>query len=207
MQDISQHIVERLRALRRAEGWSLDRTAQATGVSKAMLGQIERGESSPTVATLWKIASGFRVPFSSLFEPTLVEGGEAATVASRQVVTGGAGGGDAAGMTALPLFAFDPALGFELLVVTLAAGASSASAPHAPGVVEHLVVVEGELEVAVDGAWRRLAVGEGLRFAADRPHAYRNPGAGAARFHDVVHYPGGPGVAPARAGEDSASGR
>ena len=50
-----------LRALRKTRGWSLDQTAAATGVSKAMLGQIERGESSPTVATLWKLAGGLHV--------------------------------------------------------------------------------------------------------------------------------------------------
>ncbi|MBB3139982.1 helix-turn-helix domain-containing protein [Halomonas organivorans] len=211
MQEISQHIAERLRTLRRAEAWSLDRTARETGVSKAMLGQIERGESSPTVATLWKIASGFRVPFSSLFESEALAPDDGAAGAARQAAP--VSEGDAAGMAAVPLFPFDPALGFELLVGTLAAGAVSESAPHAPGVVEHLVVIEGELEVAVDGAWRRLATGEGLRFAADRPHAYRNPGPGPARFHDVIHYPRGAGVAPgvdagqASAGSDSASGR
>ncbi|SDG47913.1 Helix-turn-helix [Onishia taeanensis] len=215
MQEISQHIAERLRTLRRAEAWSLDRTARETGVSKAMLGQIERGESSPTVATLWKIASGFRVPFSSLFEPEAVAPGDGAASAERQAAP--AFEGDAAGMTAVPLFPFDPVLGFELLVGTLAAGAVSESAPHAPGVVEHLVVVEGELEVRVNGVWRHLSAGEGLRFAADRPHAYRNPGQGATRFHDVIHYPCGTGVTSgvtpvvdageASAGSDSSSGR
>ncbi|MFG6178148.1 helix-turn-helix domain-containing protein [Halomonas sp. THAF12] len=211
MQEISQHIAERLRTLRRAEAWSLERTARETGVSKAMLGQIERGESSPTVATLWKIASGFRVPFSSLFESEALAPDDGAAGAARQVAP--TGGGDAAGMTAVPLFPFDSGLGFELLVGTLAAGAVSESAPHAPGVVEHLVVIEGELEVRVDGVWHRLATGEGLRFAADRPHAYRNPGLEPARFHDVIHYPRGSGVAPGfDAGEsspesDSASGR
>ena len=58
-----------LRALRTGRAWSLDRAAQETGVSKAMLGQIERGESSPTIATLWKIASGFNTSLSSLIEP------------------------------------------------------------------------------------------------------------------------------------------
>ncbi|KGE77737.1 XRE family transcriptional regulator [Halomonas sp. ND22Bw] len=215
MQEISQHIAERLRTLRRAEAWSLDRTARETGVSKAMLGQIERGESSPTVATLWKIASGFRVPFSGLFEPEAVAPDAGVAGAAHQAAP--ASEGDAVGMSAVPLFAFDPVLGFELLVGTLAAGAVSESAPHAPGVVEHLVVVEGELEVRVDGVWRRLTAGEGLRFAADRPHAYRNPGSGPVRFHDVIHYPRGAGVTPgvtadrepgeASAGSDSASGR
>ena len=66
----NRQIANALRVLRSERGWSLDRTAQETGVSKAMLGQIERCESSPTIATLWKIASGFQTSLSSLIEPT-----------------------------------------------------------------------------------------------------------------------------------------
>ena len=51
--ETSQHLSTMLRALRTGRAWSLDRAAQETGVSKAMLGQIERGDSSPTIATLW----------------------------------------------------------------------------------------------------------------------------------------------------------
>ncbi len=64
MIEIFNHIASTLKTLRKERGWSLDKTAQETGVSKAMLGQIERAESSPTIAILWKIASGFDVPFS-----------------------------------------------------------------------------------------------------------------------------------------------
>ena len=70
MQEMNRHLAQRLKGLRAELGWSLDVAARETGVSKAMLGQIERGESSPTVATLWKIATGFRVSFSSFIEPT-----------------------------------------------------------------------------------------------------------------------------------------
>ena len=76
MQEMNQHLAQRLKGLRSELGWSLDVAARETGVSKAMLGQIERGESSPTVATLWKIATGFRVSFSSFIEPTPAVAGE-----------------------------------------------------------------------------------------------------------------------------------
>lgn len=66
MENLHQHLSQALKQLRQANGWSLTLAADRTGVSKAMLGQIERGESSPTVATLWKIATGFNVPFSFL---------------------------------------------------------------------------------------------------------------------------------------------
>ena len=64
MKKISNRVALALKSLRETRGWSLDKTAEATGVSKAMLGQIEREESSPTVATLWKMARGFDVSFS-----------------------------------------------------------------------------------------------------------------------------------------------
>src|SRR6476659_6616138 len=73
MNNTYRNIARTLKALRQERGWSLDKTAEETGVSKAMLGQIEREESSPTIATLWKIASGFNVSFSSFIEDTTSE--------------------------------------------------------------------------------------------------------------------------------------
>ena len=61
-------ISNNLRQLRKDRAWSLTQAAEQTGVSKAMLGQIEREESSPTIATLWRIAKGFKVSMSSLIE-------------------------------------------------------------------------------------------------------------------------------------------
>ena len=59
---------QNLRRLRNGLGLSLDEASKLTGVSKAMLGQIERGESSPTISTLWKISSGLKVNFTSLLD-------------------------------------------------------------------------------------------------------------------------------------------
>ncbi|MEH6823752.1 MAG: helix-turn-helix transcriptional regulator, partial [Motiliproteus sp.] len=73
MQELDQYLAKALKALRKEKGWSLDRTAKETGVSKAMLGQIERGESSPTIATLWKIAGGFNTQISTFLNPPTVE--------------------------------------------------------------------------------------------------------------------------------------
>lgn len=69
MDNLTHYLASTLKTLRRQREWSLSRLAEATGVSKAMLGQIERNESSPTVATLWKIATGLNVPFSTFISP------------------------------------------------------------------------------------------------------------------------------------------
>ncbi|MNG41064.1 Cupin domain protein [compost metagenome] len=51
-----------------------------------------------------------------------------------------------------------------------------------------MIPVSGSLEVCVDGCWQAVDRGEGLRFAADRPHAYRNGGNVPVLFHNLIHY-------------------
>lgn len=173
-----------LKALRQSRGWSLAQAAEETGVSKAMLGQIERNESSPTVATLWKIATGFNVPFS-LFIPT-ERPCESATML-RSGRTRWPQTQDS--MQVTPLFPYDPQFRFDMLAIELASGALSNSSPHDLGVIEHVVITEGELQLAVDGKWHTLIAGEGLRFQADCPHSYRNDGEQPVKFHCLIHYP------------------
>ena len=69
-----------LKSIRQSRGLTLDELAEMTGVSKPMLGQIERGQSSPTINTLWKIATGLKAPLSSLLRE---RGGEFVTVTLR----------------------------------------------------------------------------------------------------------------------------
>ena len=61
-------IGEKLKKVRAARSLSLDEAAALTGVSKPMLGQIEREQSVPTVTTLWKIATGLKLPCSYFLE-------------------------------------------------------------------------------------------------------------------------------------------
>ena len=173
-----------LKKIRMAREWSLSQAAAQTGVSKAMLGQIERGESSPTVATLWKIATGFNVPFSLFF-------GDEATRTEPLRSEEMRGRSQDEAMHASPLFPYDRPLGFDLLVVKLAAGALSESSAHERGVIEHVIVIEGELQLAVNAQWHTLKAGEGLRFQADAAHSYRNDGALPTRFYSLIHYPQG----------------
>jgi transcriptional regulator with XRE-family HTH domain len=173
----------RLREARSTRGWSLDQAARETGVSKAMLGQIERGESSPTVATLWKIAGGFRCSLTSF----LVSEAPAQDTLFRSVASERARPATDE-MLVAPLFPFDARFGFEWMELTLLPGYERLSEPHAAGVTEHVLVVRGEMEVLVEGRWHALREGEAVRFAADRPHGYRNAGGEPAICHDLIHY-------------------
>ncbi|WP_148864413.1 helix-turn-helix domain-containing protein [Marinobacter fonticola] len=185
--DIAAHLAQTLRQLRKQRGWSLDRASEATGVSKAMLGQIERGESSPTVATLWKIATGFSTAFSGLITPPPHASDLPRFARNSQTDVEL----PADRLQVRPLFPFDASFGFELMALTLPPETEHVSEPHETGVIEHVTVVDGPMEVLIDGRWRALATDEAVRFAADAPHGYRNRGNQAATFHNLIHYPAG----------------
>ncbi|WP_434668807.1 helix-turn-helix domain-containing protein [Klebsiella sp. B345] len=174
--NIAQHLATTLKSLRQQRGWSLSRLAEETGVSKAMLGQIERNESSPTVATLWKIATGLNVPFSTF-------------IVADASTTPSAFDPQQQAMVVTPVFPWDPELRFDHFSITLAPGALSESTPHEKGVIEHVVVIDGVLDLCLQGEWHVLAPGEGRRFAGDLAHAYRNSGGQTAHFHSLIHYP------------------
>lgn len=181
-----------LKAIRSERGWSLDQTAARTGVSKAMLGQIERGESAPTIATLWKIATGLGVPMTALLE---ADGGSGDVLLLR----------DAADLRVRPspegmqralIFPYEARFGFELYELTFAPGFESISKPHDIGVVEHITVQHGEVELLIEEEWRPLRQGQSLRFPADRRHGYRNPTGEEAVVMDLIHYRFAPSPKP-----------
>lgn len=180
MQDINQHIASTLHLLRTQKGWSLDKTATATGVSKAMLGQIERGESSPTIATLWKIATGFETSFSTFLEPTTPIQDIWRHADSPEIRH------DIAAKAIIP---FDPTFRFELLQVTLPAGVEHLSAAHATGVIEHVIPLDGDLDIMSHGQWHSLSAGDAMRFDAAQPHGYRNNSQKPVNFHNLICYP------------------
>lgn len=162
-----------LKAIRAEAGLSLSATQALTGVSKAMLGQIERGESSPTIATLWKLSKGFKLPLSALItEPPSTEHQFKESISVQT------------------LFPFDPDLGSETFIVGLSPGLTHESAAHRTGVYEDIYAIDGDVEIQFGRKWHHVLKGNALRFAADQPHAYRNLGSFPVHIHNTIYYPG-----------------
>lgn len=184
MKNVYKHISLTLKELRREKGWSLDKAAEKTGVSKAMLGQIEREESSPTIATLWKIASGFNTSFSSFIEELNTEFKKTShrTNQTQQLHPSDEK------IRVSPIFPFNKQVGFEVFVIELLPNCEHLSPPHQEGVIEHVIVAEGKMEVLINNKWQSLNKGEGIRFEANHPHGYRNLTAEMAIIHDIIHY-------------------
>lgn len=165
-----------LKIARKKNGWSLDTTCKYTGVSKAMLGQIERGESSPTVARLWKIASGFHLPLT-YFLGTIVDNNLTQKVLNSEK-----------GITVTTLFPFDDRTKSEVFSLTLAPMHQQMSLPHNNGVIEHLMVIEGEMEYFLEQQWHPLKQGEVAKFHANVEHGYRNMSEKQVIFHSIICY-------------------
>lgn len=176
---ISKSIAQHLQSVRKGRGLSLDKTAKLTGVSKAMLGQIERGESSPTIATLWKIATGLECSFSSFLS------GDETAPSSQDADNKFANDPN---VTIKTLFPFNSVTQFEMFELCLSDFHEQHSSAHQIGVTEHIHVLQGKLGVLQDGQWKTYQAQEQCILRADQPHGYRDE-VGETRFVVVIHYP------------------
>jgi len=169
--DIGAAVSANLRRLRAERDLTLDQLSEASGVSRAMLNQIETGKSVPTIATLWKVAAGLHLPFQQLIA---VESGPRSVVLRRKdaKVLANAEGT----FTSRALFPFDggPRTS-EFYELTLSPGGTERAEPHARGTREQLVVVKGRVVVEIAGERHELAERDAIGFVADVPHAYVNP--------------------------------
>jgi len=181
--DLTRRVAENLRDKRKDRGLSLDQLALASGVSRAALSQIESAKSNPSLSVLWKIAVGLQIPFAEL----LGEAGPTVNLLRRadtQVLRSADGR-----MESRPATPAGLSRQLEVYELRLTARSTHASEAHAPGTSELIIVLSGSLRMHVGNDKYELGAGDSLAFPADRPHAYENPGAGEARYHDVIIYP------------------
>lgn len=182
MDKVNRQIAWKLKQLRQAKGFSLEKTAELTGVSKAMLGQIERGASNPTVSILWKIANGLKVSFSSFVEE---EEPSVSIVRLSNVTPISESNGS---YQVFPIFPFKQDKQFEIYSVSLKANCRHESEAHQHGVEEYISVVEGELLLQIEDQTFTIVEGDSVRFHANKPHVYFNNGEKDLRFHNLIYY-------------------
>lgn len=170
--DIHDRLAASLREARKARGLSLDAVAKLSGVSRSMVSQIERAESSPTVATLWNLTQALQVDFAGLLEGRPQGGIEVVRAAAAPVIAGRGEG------VRIRILSPPEAVGeHEVYELQFRAGGALVSDPHSPGCREHLTVIEGDLTVQCGEDEQRLGPGDTARYAADRDHAIRATGA------------------------------
>ncbi len=156
----------RLKSARKAQGLSLDAVANLSGVSRSMVSQIERGESSPTIATLWNLTRALNVDFAGLLDQR-DQGDSIEVLKAADVPTiDNMGRGCRIAILSPP----EEAGGHEVYDIALGADGSLKSQPHARGTVEQLTVLEGAVRIASGAAVSDLSVGDTARYAADVAH-------------------------------------
>lgn len=182
-EDLASVVGINLRRLRVRRGLSLERLAKASGVSRAMLGQVELGQSAPTINVLWKIARALDVTFSALIS----RHSESSTTVLRAVEAKLLTSHDGQ-FISRALFPFDEPRRVEFYELRIAPGKREEADPHPAGTVENLVVTAGELEICLGTVTHRLETSDAIVFEADVPHAYVNPGPAEAVVYLVMTY-------------------
>ncbi|MDQ6418131.1 XRE family transcriptional regulator [Paenibacillus sp. LHD-117] len=184
MEHIHKKVGKNLQSIRKARGLSLDQVAELTGVSKAMLGQIERGDSNPTISVLWKIVNGLRISFTSLIEEdepkiSVIEADKLEPFLEQE-----------GHYRVYPMFPYDQRKGFEIYSVHMDPGCSHTSDPHNEGVEEYIIVTSGKLHIMINGDVYSVKVGNAIHFSADQPHSYHNKSDEVITYTTLIQYPG-----------------
>jgi transcriptional regulator with XRE-family HTH domain len=175
---VEARIAHRLAQLRAGQGWSLDALAERTGISRATLSRIERGELSPTAGMLGRLCTAYGWTLSRLMAdaetrpPTLVP-------AASQARWTDPGSGYRRRAVSPP----GPDLRGELVEVHMPAGASVAfDTSPSLGLEHHLWLMEGTLTLDAEGTSHTLRVGDCLRYVLSGGTRFQNPGTRDARY-------------------------
>ncbi len=176
--DILNLLPARLKEARRAQGLSLEAVANLSGVSRSMVSQIERGESSPTIATLWNLTRALQVDFAGLLE-TSESADQIDTLRAAQVPSiDNMGQGCRIRILSPP----EDAGGHEVYDIAFRPGGALVSQPHGRGTREQLNVLEGAVRVTSGTAAQDLGPGDTARYAADIAHSITATSDGARVF-------------------------
>lgn len=171
MSDISNDLAERIRLERLAREWSLGDLASRSGVSKAMLSAVERGDSSPTAVLLVRIAAAFGLTLSALIARAETRGGSLVRAADQPEWT-------------------DPATGYvrrhvsprgdmpvELVRVMLPAGASVALPASSYAFIRQMIwLTEGRLDFSEGAVTHRMEPGDCLELGPPSDCMFHAPG-------------------------------
>lgn len=182
---IAERLAQRLKKTRKSKGLSLEAMAKLSGVSRSMLSQIERSESSPTVATLWSLTRALQVDFAGLLDEDNTDSAIKEIMRSKHTPTIDSQG---KGCRIRILSPSDQAGRLEVYEIEFTKNGALVSDPHRAGCIEHLSVLEGALSITAGDEQAELGQGDTIRYAADCAHAIRAVDGGAKALL-IVHDP------------------
>ncbi|MFV0528317.1 MAG: helix-turn-helix domain-containing protein [Lachnospiraceae bacterium] len=168
MDVLSYNLSLNLKRIRNARNLSLDAVADQTGISKSMLGQIERGQSVPTIAVLGKLADGLRVDYRELLSTQ----GQDEYIIRKSTFVPSRDHRD--NYKVYTYFPYEASRNFEVYQIQVLPQKAYETASHGENTVEYVMVNEGTLTLILPDKTHVLEAGDAIRFNTDRPHTYKN---------------------------------
>ena len=167
--ELNRAVADNIKRIRKTKKLSMERTAAIAGVSRSMLGQIERGEANPSVAIIGKLATALKVPADVLLENDSFE----SLLVARELDTKPTrlDGGKA---LLRPSFPYDEVTHQESFFLDLYISGKYEPEPSVPGCICHLTVLSGTVSLEAEGETYQLLERDAIRFAADQPWRMEN---------------------------------
>lgn len=181
--NINLIIAENLKRLRKERNLSLGQLAELSDISKVMLSQIEKGDTNPTINTIWKIANGLKVPYTSLLEQ---QEHNAYVIKKSDIV---AQLTDEGHYRLYCYYPNTPNRNFELFQMELDEGCHYTSVGHSEKSQEYIMVLEGELTLEVNNKTFILNANDTISFTASTKHVYFNSGHCTLKTSIINFYP------------------
>ena len=170
--DVTPALGKTIQRLRKAYKLSLGELSEQSGVAKSIISQIERNETNPTIGTVARLS---RALDTTIDEVLKSEGGE--NFYEHQTRSGIPKLESEDGLCNLAIIgALNLVEYIQWYDFVAKPGGMLESEPHPAGCIEHLYIIEGEVEITVDDETRAAKAGEAIRYAGDRPHSIRNTG-------------------------------
>ncbi|MPM72591.1 HTH-type transcriptional regulator SutR [bioreactor metagenome] len=183
MDDLKLTIMERMKTIRTVKQLNLDQASEMTGISKAMLSQIERGQSMPTITTLWKISTGYKVPLTYFLEKASSDNTVTDITDMEPVYE------EDKKMRTYTLVPYNPAQNFEMLYIEFDPHCVHRSSKHISGVEEYIFVQSGQLELELNAETVKIIEKQCFRFRADVAHGYINTSERVCGIINLIVYP------------------
>jgi len=174
-----------IQRIRKEEGLTLDGLAERSGVSKAMLSQIESDKVNPTVLMIWKIARGLEVELDAILKGSWEPARKFSATRGTDVVTLDTSANGPHIKVFSPL---SMAEDLEIYQLAFDPGTELVSGPHAPRSEEFITVLAGRVSVAAGDKQAELSAGDFINYHCDVDHTIANPYPEEAQIHMVVRF-------------------
>lgn len=174
--EVAPGLGKTIQRLRKAYNMSLSDLSEQSGVAKSIISQIERNETNPTIGTVWRLSRALDTTIDEVLRadaaPNFIEHQTRSGIPILESQDG---------LCRLAIFGPLNLVEYtQWYDFTAEPGGVLESEPHQPGCIEHLYILQGEIEVTCGEDVKTARKGEALRYRGDRPHRLRNIGQGPA---------------------------